>query len=669
MDRRIPIIDFRRIALLTPALLLALAPFALLHAQQRGALAAPLASALALLLGGALVYACWRQRRALRRQRAHVAERLTQLERSERALRVVRAASRSIHDAADETALLTHVCDALVEAGGYQFAWVGEVREQGQPPTLLPLARAGDDRGLVDDLLADHARERDEPTQPQPTALIERDLSATAIPAHWRAEAVRRGFASCTCLPLAVGDHPYGQLTIFSGQKDAFHVDEMELLGQLVDDVVYGLGVLRERSARRRAEQERARLAALVEATPDFIGITDPAGTLLYHNPAAARLLGEPPHTDLRGRPLAGVLPGWAQERLRQEGLPTALRAGIWEGESALCRTDGSELPIAQTLLAHQDADGTVNWLSTIGRDISDRKRAEAAAQAATAREEHFANVVINGLPGLYYLVDQRGHFHRWNHEFQRVTGYSPAEIAHLHPLDLVPPESRAQAGAAMQEMLQSGFSTIETDLVTRTGRRIPYFFTGTPVVLDGITYINGTAFDIADRKQAEELLRRLATEDRLTRMANRLRLEQYLDQLVKEVERYHRPLSLIIFDVDHFKRVNDRFGHDTGDRVLQGVCELVRRQLRDSDLGARWGGEEFVIVTPETPLDGALQLGERIRQAVADHDFDQVGRVTLSFGIAEYTPGEGADRCLKRADEALYRAKNNGRNRVEQAA
>jgi len=171
---------------------------------------------------------------------------------------------------------------------------------------------------------------------------------------------------------------------------------------------------------------------------------------------------------------------------------------------------------------------------------------------------------------------------------------------------------------------------------------------------------------DITDRKKAENEILHLATTDSLTGVANR---RQGLKELVQEMERarrYSTPLSLIMFDIDHFKRVNDTFGHGVGDDVLRAVTSLVRENIRAAEIQARWGGEEFVVVLPQTGLAGAAVAAEKLRQVIAAHRFEQVGTVTVSFGVTEFEPADALDILLKRVDNALYRAKGNGRNRVE---
>ena len=168
--------------------------------------------------------------------------------------------------------------------------------------------------------------------------------------------------------------------------------------------------------------------------------------------------------------------------------------------------------------------------------------------------------------------------------------------------------------------------------------------------------------------RQVVETLEQLAGTDRLTGLWNRRRMEEGSATLIALAGRRGDPLSLIFFDLDHFKRVNDVYGHATGDAVLVTVAEVVRGQLRASDFLARWGGEEFLVLAAGTRLDGAVALAEKIRTAIAATVFSGVGSVTVSLGVAEYESGERLDGWIARGDEALYRAKEGGRNCVERA-
>jgi len=179
------------------------------------------------------------------------------------------------------------------------------------------------------------------------------------------------------------------------------------------------------------------------------------------------------------------------------------------------------------------------------------------------------------------------------------------------------------------------------------------------------------TIRDISAAKARERELREGATRDRLTMVATRAHVEFMAGGELFRVSRYQRPLSVLIFDVDYFKRVNDGYGHAAGDGVLREVARRCRELVRVSDLVGRWGGEEFVLMTPETPIEGAKVLAERLREAIAETpvalESGEIIPVTISIGVAGYRPGDTElEAIVRRADEALYRAKAKGRNRVE---
>ena len=165
---------------------------------------------------------------------------------------------------------------------------------------------------------------------------------------------------------------------------------------------------------------------------------------------------------------------------------------------------------------------------------------------------------------------------------------------------------------------------------------------------------------------------RREGALDALTRLNNRKAFDAFIARVVDLGGVFHQPVTLLMVDIDHFKKVNDTFGHPTGDEVLRGVADLLARTfLRKSDFVARYGGEEFVIVLADTPIPATRALTERFRTALKTLRFQRGGRVfgvTVSIGVAEIKPGEQFEPWIERADRALYAAKQGGRNRVVEA-
>jgi diguanylate cyclase (GGDEF)-like protein len=167
---------------------------------------------------------------------------------------------------------------------------------------------------------------------------------------------------------------------------------------------------------------------------------------------------------------------------------------------------------------------------------------------------------------------------------------------------------------------------------------------------------------------RANVQLQEIAHTDSLTQVWNRYRIEQAIDAELSAAERYDRPCSVLLFDVDRFKQVNDKFGHESGDQVLKRMTKAVEGQLRGTDFLGRWGGEEFIVLASNNLLSEAGNLAQRLRKHVAGIQFPEVGNVTISIGVAQWRAGESRRALLERADKAMYQAKQNGRNRVELA-
>ena len=168
-----------------------------------------------------------------------------------------------------------------------------------------------------------------------------------------------------------------------------------------------------------------------------------------------------------------------------------------------------------------------------------------------------------------------------------------------------------------------------------------------------------------AQLEAANRELRALSLTDALTGLANRRRLNEALEQEWLRSGRAEHELALILLDIDHFKAVNDQHGHPVGDQVLVELAQLLRQGVRGSDVVGRWGGEEFLVLSPDTGLAGAMALAEKLRETIAQHRFAVVGHKTSSFGVATLNRSEELPQLLARVDAALYRSKSTGRNRV----
>ncbi|MDC7125415.1 MAG: GGDEF domain-containing protein [Spirochaetales bacterium] len=173
------------------------------------------------------------------------------------------------------------------------------------------------------------------------------------------------------------------------------------------------------------------------------------------------------------------------------------------------------------------------------------------------------------------------------------------------------------------------------------------------------------TLFWLKSMSESRKKLKDLAEKDPLTNLYNRRAILPNLHYEINRKNRYNAPVSIIILDIDYFKRINDNFGHETGDIVLTSIAELLKKFCRSSDRISRWGGEEFLLLLPETSANNALKLAEKLRKIISEKDFHKIGKITASFGVAELKKNETFSQWFERADNALYKSKSDGRNKV----
>ena len=268
-----------------------------------------------------------------------------------------------------------------------------------------------------------------------------------------------------------------------------------------------------------------------------------------------------------------------------------------------------------------------------------------------------------------------------WNPAAERLYGYAKAEMLGASIAVLVPPELRGRTGNLLGKVRAGEVvRQLDTQRMAKDGRRIDVSISMAPIRDAAGNIVGAAAFtrDITERRRVEKELQRLnaalaeqARRDPLTGLGNRLRLEEDLVGFDARRVRYGHSYCVLLCDLDHFKALNDRHGHQAGDRVLCGVADILRRESRSSDAVYRFGGEEFVVLLAEQTLEGVLIVSQRMRDAVHDlgltHPDNETGVVTISIGAAQCPRGERTDPtdAIRRADQALYAAKAQGRNRV----
>ncbi|MBP7444560.1 MAG: diguanylate cyclase [Zoogloea sp.] len=276
---------------------------------------------------------------------------------------------------------------------------------------------------------------------------------------------------------------------------------------------------------------------------------------------------------------------------------------------------------------------------------------------------------ILNRLPVALALVDaDSGRFTAANEVFRETFGSPDGDFSAWWQGVHRPPASTASPAAPPAPPDSSLRESIESDMYGADGS--PRHMR-TEVSLHG-RHLLVCLVDLTDSDNRQDLLRQALAEmearsitDPLTGLLTRRRLEEASLSEMHRFRRFGHPISLIIADIDHFKLINDSFGHPVGDQVLVEFAVRLSSECRDLDVIGRYGGEEFVILLPSTPLAGAFTLANKLRSAIIQAPFDRVGPLSASFGVAECVAGEDWNSWVTRADQALYRAKSSGRNRV----
>ncbi len=286
----------------------------------------------------------------------------------------------------------------------------------------------------------------------------------------------------------------------------------------------------------------------------------------------------------------------------------------------------------------------------------------------ATVQLKEFNENIILTMGEAIVFEDKDGKFIFVNPAAEKLLGYSENELVGLHWTSIFPEDRHEEI---REEITKNNLRYYESEVLTKDQQRVPIIISARSLFHKGkFSGILATLIDISQRVEVEEKLRQYAMTDSLTGIYNRRYFFEIASQEIERSKRYKHPLSVILFDIDRFKRVNDTHGHGTGDKVLRMICEECSKDLRENDIFARYGGEEFVILLPETSQEKAVYIANRMRKKIAELPFPVNGEhisITLSFGVASLQTVScfDLDEILLCADKALYAAKDQGRNCV----
>lgn len=407
---------------------------------------------------------------------------------------------------------------------------------------------------------------------------------------------------------------------------------------------------------------------ALLDEVGAFVYSTDLNGHYTYANRLVLQLLGQSSLEAVLGKSFTDFVDiGEAGATLRD----TDLR--VLRGGETISREEINQLHATGEVRTYwtqkkplRDADGVIIGMLGISHDITEKKHLEDKLRD----QKELLNAVLDNIDGLVYVKGADRRFRYANRGMAATFGLPVERIIGARDTDLMPREVADAWWAKDEQILATGKRYAgEESMLDAAGRRRHYWSVVVPWRdFDGAPGLIGLITDITQLQALRQELERQTRTDSLTGIANRRAFFERAEQEFSRCQRHGTPLSLLAIDIDHFKQINDAYGHPAGDAVLQRFAARCRETLRSEDLCARTGGEEFCILLPDARAADAHATAERIRQLLREHpvsDEHPELRITASFGIAGLGAGDANFGALfSRADRALYAAKQAGRDR-----
>ena len=443
-----------------------------------------------------------------------------------------------------------------------------------------------------------------------------------------------------------------------------------EELEKIVDAL--SLEVETSRNLQRFLHQAEETSRALLNATTDSAILIDTQGKILAINEIAAKRLAKK-NVDLLRKNLLDMLP---PDLARQR--KTRIDQVLETGDPIIFEDDYTGTIFLNSLYPVFDRQGSIQSIAYFIRDITSRRRTE---QALRESELKFRSISASANDAII-MMNGQGLISYWNPAAERLFGFLADEAIGLNLHKLLATESDYKTFKKKFVSFQAtgkgaGIGkTLEFVALRKDQTEFPIELSLSALKMQGEWHSCGIVRDISERKQVEKQLldserkyKELSITDDLTKLFNSRHFYSRLQVEIERTNRYQHPLSLLMVDIDDFKKFNDTFGHLAGDKVLSKTGEVIQDVLRDSDSGYRYGGEEFAVILPETTGPGAVQVAERIRKKLAAMSIalTEVSNrnITVSIGVSELRQKEKSSEFIRRADRNLYDAKSSGKNRV----
>lgn len=416
-----------------------------------------------------------------------------------------------------------------------------------------------------------------------------------------------------------------------------------------------------------------------------IVSITDAQGRITYANDMFCSV-SQYPRDELLGQDHRILNSGLHARDFFRSMWQTIASGQVWHGEIRNRKKHGEYYWVETTIVPLLDPHGRPERYISMRTEITRIKHAEMLLVKGSEELEYkvqertkelqenrdILQSITASAQDAIIMIDHTGNTTYWNEAAERVFGFSAGKVIgkNLHGF-IAPTRYLSAYERGFTEFIQNGSGpivgkTTEIQAKKHDGSEFPIEISISAVRIREHWQAIAIIRDITERKHLEEQLQQQAITDPLTGIYNRRRFNELLADECARSSRHSLPLSLILFDIDYFKRINDSLGHQVGDLVLKELSAHINANIRSNDHFARWGGEEFAILVTDCNILCCHIFAEKLRQLVEQHGFAGNGTISCSFGITEYIQNELPDAFLARADANLYRAKQNGRNRVE---